>query len=137
MNENKIELKHKDMWTFKYRDIYCEIHHWGVGYMCDGKGMWNSYIYLMKDKVKNFDDLLCKGRKGSYGKNWKYEEIKQDFNFHGGITFYEVIRNEFNGKTIGVKIGNDYGHLYDDEVTWSEEKLLIDLKKVIDCYLDK
>ena len=129
------KLEHKDSWKFTYKDIYCEIVHWGVGYMNDGEGIWNSYISLYKNKVGDFDKLLCKKRKvkiATERKMWDYGHLDEMFDFHGGITYYEVIRDEFNGKIVGVKIGCDYAHLWDNNRTWDETTIAEDLKDTVD-----
>jgi len=138
MTNNETKLEHKDIWKFTYKDIYCEIAHWGVGYMNDGDGIWNSYISLYKNKVTNFDKLLCKKVKFKLANEhirWDYGDINKMFDFHGDITYYEAIRDEFNGKIVGVKIGCDYAHLWDKDRTWNETIIAQDLKNTIDKYL--
>jgi len=52
-----MKLEHKDIWKFTYKDIYCEIAHWGVGYMDGGKGIWNENI-IAQDLVNTVDKYL-------------------------------------------------------------------------------
>lgn len=135
-NEREIKIKHKDTFTFRYRDIYCEIVHWGVNEI-DEKGIWNAYICLFKDKVEDFDKLLCKKVNNSICKGHKYWDsysLEKFFDFHCGITYYEVLRNEFNGKIVGVKIGCDYHHLWDLERDYDENIISRDLKNVVDNF---
>jgi hypothetical protein len=131
-----LKLEHKDVWTFKYREIYCEIVHWGVDYVNEGLGIWNSYIYLFKKNIPDFDKLLCKKKKGSIISRYYWESYKLDkfFNFHCGISFYELLRDEFNGKIVGVKIGCDYSHLWDNYKQYDETQLKNDLIDVVDNF---
>ena len=137
------KLEHKDIWHFTYKNIYCEIAHWGTGYMCDGKGMWNSYLYLWKnDFGDNFEKMIvkqvkCKSGIGSLRKRWEYGDILDLFDFHGDITFYKPIRDQFNGKIIGLQVGNDYGHLWDIDKEYDENIIAYDLKLVVDNLLEK
>lgn len=134
-------MKHKDVWNFSYKGINCEIQHWGVGSMCEGHGMWNSYIIINKNQLpKDFKKLLVKSftnKMFSKRKFFRYDDLGQYFDFHGGITYYSKIRDEFDGSVFAIKVGCDYGHLWDEEAgyPYNETTIEKDLQKSVDVFI--
>lgn len=100
-------MKNKQVWNFDYKGFSCEIQHWGVGGNYKPEGIWCGYIYVMRKQIPdNFKHLLVKSVKTTFKsvpKRWEYEKLENFFNLHCGITYYEVIRDEFDVKRIRVK----------------------------------
>jgi len=107
-------MKHKKIWNFEYRGIHCEIVHWDFDNLYDfpSKGIWNGYIIITEEQVPDrFKELLVKKKKTNYKSMpwmWEYWGLDNLFKMNGGITYYSVIRDEFDGRKIAVKVGNDY-----------------------------
>lgn len=100
-----------------------EIQFWGVGSMCDGHGMWNYYITIGQDQLRPGDwekawlpvSDTWKRSDGHEDPSYAYwGSVLDDGDFHGGITFYEK-RAQVDGDRRWVKVGCDYGHLWDRE----------------------
>ena len=120
---NDIELRHKDIWNGKYRDIRFEIMKWRLGTIDDGHIVWNYYLFLPIEQIpsKYHKYFILKG---SYKKlspdgqshlfyNYSGTSYISDLDWHGDITFYEK-HLDGEGKLIGVKLGCDYAHYFDE-----------------------
>lgn len=95
-----------------------EIVFWGEGTMCDGKGMWNYYVFLSERQIGNLSLFYRKAElKEFFPGGTKYLSYDEDCSplskvyWHGGVTFWE--QTDLPYKLI--KIGCDYGHLWDQE----------------------
>ena len=134
-------MKNKIIWDFKYKGIACQIVHWGLEDYpkeLSVDGIWNAYIIIHKKQLpKQFTKLLCEVEtiKDFKRKYWKYYKLDDYFDMHGGLTFYEVIREEFTGQITVVKVGCDYVHSWDRDYTYSESILENDLKKSVECFM--
>jgi hypothetical protein len=100
----------KTIWSFKYKNIICEIVFFTTEYMKNdldtykNGGIWNSYIYIKNDSTL-FKKFLLELKDGFYG------FMSLDIDFHGGVTFYEKIFNQ-SGSVTHLKIGNDFNHIW-------------------------
>jgi len=129
-------MRSKTVWNEVYKRIPFEIQLHSVGMPSRESGIYCAYIVIVKDNLpKSFDSLLCKKSTNKYfdRNRWDYSALDRLFDFHGGITYYEVLRDEFTGKKYGVKVGCDYAHLYDDYV--DSEPVVSDTKKSIETFL--
>lgn len=133
------ELRHKDVWNGTYHNIRFEIVKWKLG----DNPNWNYYIYLPVDQIPvefhKFFFLDGKREKLSPDGN-EYLDYNcgetsyiSDLDWHGGITFYEK-ELEGDGKLLGVKLGCDYAHYFDEEAgyPYNLEWVLSDTKHTID-----
>lgn len=138
-------MEHKDVWNFKYRGIPCEVVHWyfeSTGGLSDfANGNWNSYMYLNEGNLpKSFKSLLPRakvsdlpsGRK--FWQSWKMESL---FEMHGGVSLYEVKRDEFTGRKTGLKIGCDYSHYFDLGHIYNEEFVASELRASVDKVFER
>ena len=136
-------MKHKKIWNFKYRGIHCEIVHWDFNHLYDfpSKGIWNGYIIITEEQVPDrFKELLVKRKKTNYKSMpwmWEYWGLDNLFKMNGGITYYSVIRDEFDGRKIAVKVGNDYNHSWNVGMRYDEECIEIDLMSSVDLFLEQ
>lgn len=116
------ELRHKDVWNSEYRNVRYEIMRWRLGGNCDGSHiMWNYYLYLpieqIPEKARHFFILHAEKStlpSGRYYFNYSGRPVIDELDWHGGLTFYEKeygVRREF----VGVKLGCDYGHHFDEQ----------------------
>lgn len=136
------KLKQKRTWNFQYRGIECEVVSWNFEKPWDGcpSGNWNGYIYINAQQLPDqFNQLLCKKFKTDYKSipwRWDYFGLESIFNMKGGVTFYQVIRNEFNGTKVGIKVGNDYQHSWDQGRHYEVNHVIADLKKSVDSFIE-
>lgn len=135
----------KEIWTFKYKGFNCSIAHWGSAEMRERGaiqpgGIWNSYIIIQKKQLpKQFRKLLCKFKVSglpSKRKFWDYYKLENYFDMHGGLTYYEPLRDEFTGDIIAVKVGCDYAHAFDDEYSYNVDMVKRDLEKSVDKFIE-
>jgi len=136
-------MKEKKSWNFKYKGIQCEIANWNFNKPWYGQptGNWNGYITVLEKQIPSrFKELLCRKEKTTWKSMpwiWDYYKLENLFNMKGGLTFYSVIRDEFNGKKIAIKVGNDYMHSWDIDVHYDKEDVESDLKKSINSFIEK
>ena len=126
-----MEMTEKKVWSGKVKGIFCEIVNWQITTM----NVWDYYLIIRKDNLgEDFKKLLLRPIKR--GKRYHYEDYKLDnfFDMHGGITYYDVLRNEV-GKIYGVKIGCDYSHLHDEGKEYSYEIVFEDVKNSVDKFI--
>lgn len=133
-------MKEKIVYNFEYKGIRCEVVHWGVGESYRPEGVWNGYIYILEANIPNrFKELLCKYKKTKLTtverKFWNYYTLDNIFEMVGGITYYELLRDEFSGKKKGIKVGNDYIHSWDEGRHYNEEQIKYDLEKSVDSFI--
>lgn len=117
-------LSEKRVWTGTSPEgLAYEITLWGEGSMCDGHGMWNFYVIIPQDQLRPEDwervwlpvvrtHTLSGGRVMPIYD--EYNSVLDDGDFHGGITFYEK-RQSVDSNHRSIKVGCDYGHLWDSE----------------------
>jgi hypothetical protein len=135
-------MREKTVWTFDYKGIFCEIVHWGIDEMVSvsKNGIFNGYIYIFKKQLpRSFKNLLVEQRSHKYPsgvkKHWDYGKLENIFDMHGGITYYELLGDEFSGEPTGVKVGCDYAHIWDDERYIDEKQVEHDLKNSVDTFI--
>jgi len=115
-------LNEKRLWNGTSPEgLAYEIAHWGVGHMCDGKGMWNYYVTIPEQQLRPEDwakvwlpvehmmDRSSGLRQPVYN---EYDSILSAGEFHGGITFYEKGQTPDSDHR-WIKVGCDYGHVWD------------------------
>lgn len=115
-------LRETQMWNGTSPEgIEFEIRFWGKGSMNEGAGMWNYYIYLLEQQLRPEDwerVWLPVARVYEWGGGTptydEYHSVLSEGDFHGGITFYEK-RAAVDRDQRSVKVGCDYGHLWDRE----------------------
>jgi|APSaa5957512576_1039674.scaffolds.fasta_scaffold37470_1 hypothetical protein len=99
-------------WNFEYKGIFCEVVFWNKDYHKENKdvywagGIWNSYIYIKKDR---HPELFKKHSLRL--KNGRHSIFDVAIDMASGVTFYEKLYNE-RGKVYAIKIGNDYNHIW-------------------------
>lgn len=128
-------------WKFEYRGFYCEISQHSMESINEPFGIWCGYFIVKKEQLPNqFNTLLCRSVKTKYTsmpRRWKDEKLYNIFDFHGGMTYYEVIRNQFNGEKIAVKAGFDCNHYMDDPELFDENRLEAMIKRGVDAFIEK
>ncbi len=139
----EIKLDKKIIWKFKYKGIYCEVVNWNFesgSITGHENGNWNGYIYINKEQLpKTFRKLLCKQKTYKIVKDrttWDYYKLEDYFDFHGGITYYELLLDEFTGKARGIKAGCDYLHDWDEGRHYNENYVAQDLQKSVDKFIE-
>jgi len=132
------ELRHKDIWQGKYKEVGFEIAKW-----FGGNVIWNYYIVLRADQIpkKYTKELVLKGKYITYSeggrKHLVYDYMASEFmnrlRFAGGITYYSKMLDG-EGKLLAIKMGCDYNHLWDGERGYSAtlEGVFADTKNTID-----
>ena len=95
------------------------------------QGIWNSYIIINKSNLpKSFKKLIAPLRKSTIDERKTRDYCKIDFqDMPNGLSYYEILHSE-EGKITGIKIGNDYNHIWNNIVTF--EEVARDVKKTID-----
>ncbi|MFA4972153.1 MAG: hypothetical protein WC683_06040 [bacterium] len=135
-------LRHKDVWTERYRGISIEIVRWTLeGYLdVPDKPAWNYYLYLREQQIPI--DLLpavfCGITEHTWGgkvhRFWDYtNSILNRVFWHGGITLYEV-DGGIEGVPRVIRVGCDYMHLHDEELAhcYNEERIANDARRTVD-----
>lgn len=140
---SEIKLKPKKSWVFEYKGITCEVVNWNFDKPMDEwpSGNWNGYIIIKaKQLPEKFKELLCKKRKTIWKSMpwmWEYYKLDQVFNMKGGITFYEVIKDQYSNDTVAIKVGNDYQHSWDVDHYYNVIDVVFDLKQSVDSFIEK
>lgn len=119
------ELNHKDIWNGEYCNVRFEIVNWRLGGNCKGSfPCWNYYLYLPIDQIPiKFHKFFV--LKGAYKKlspngqahlfyDYNRTSYISNLDWHGGLTFYEK-HLDGEGKLIGIKLGCDYAHHFDEQ----------------------
>ncbi|KFB10370.1 hypothetical protein [Nitratireductor basaltis] len=122
------DLSQRNTWTGTSPEgLAFEIAHWGVGNMCDGKGMWNYYVIIHEDQLRPEDwEKVWLPVANHWHRSNGHDEPSYDTwgsvleggDFHGGITFYEKYA-QVDGTRRWIRVGCDYGHLWDSEIGYS------------------
>lgn len=136
MQENQTD---ETIYDFKYKEIRCQIVFFTKKYMIEDKtsyidgGIWNSYIYIKKDKTpKLFKKLCLKAENSRYGLsfNWYKLETNGLIEMENGISYYGKHFNK-KGKLFAIQIGNDYNHI------WNGSNNYESIKKDLEMCIDK
>ena len=107
-------------WNGKHKGVTWEVSYWGVGQFNDGHGMWNRYIFIPEEMIPDeFDQFWLPpyewGITETKHISYRYEDTKlADLEWNGGATFYEK-KGGIDGQPRLIKIGCDYGHVWDAE----------------------
>jgi hypothetical protein len=132
-------MKRKTVWNFEYKGINCEIVHWGEDEMASFQpgGIWNGYVFIQKKQLpKQFNKFICKPVTYHKRTHWDYWRMENYFDMHGGVTYYELIRDEITTKPTAIKVGCDYAHLFDEGRTYDENDIKFDLEKTVDKFIE-
>jgi hypothetical protein len=135
-----VEKVEKTEYRFTYKDIPCEIVFWTTDRMKEdehgiyvNKGIWNSYITIKKEKFGDrFKEFNLRPKTQTLASGTKYVIFPNSYKLaemDGGITYYEKIYDQ-KGKLWGVKIGNDYNHIWNGGESF--ELIKSDLEKSVD-----
>lgn len=116
------DLRETQMWNSTSPEgLDYEIRFWGKGSMNEGSGMWNYYVYIHEAQLRPEDwerVWLPVARVHDWGGGTpsydEYNSVLSEGEFHGGITFYEK-RAAVDRAWRSVKVGCDYGHIWDLE----------------------
>lgn len=105
-----------EMWSTEY-----EISFFRAGSFNDGAGQWRYYLILRPEQLgESFDSVWLDGVINSMPSGRKYvdhrynESILSDLSWHGGISFYEKYQNPDMPEQRYVRVGCDYGHIWDE-----------------------
>ena len=139
-------MKKREIYNFNYKGFTCEIVHWRFNTpdtcleSLHPTGNWNYYIYIKRDQLSDEDwkKLRCKNKPFTMIRkrnSWDYYKLEDYFHFHGGITYYELLRDEFNGRPFAVKVGCDYMHSFDDNIPYDLDMVKLDTKKSVDVFI--
>jgi len=122
-------MKHKDVWSDRYKNVYYEICHFNVNKYTP-KGIWNIYIFvdIRNERVKKEFNLRKKKTKLVNTYFW-YPFSKLRFQMIGGNTFYE------KGLSY-IKLGNDYNHIWNEGCDYDENWMKLDAESMIDKLLE-
>ena len=138
------EVKYKEIWNSEYRNVRFEITKWRLGgnhpfsFTC-----WNYYIFLPIDQIpREFHTYFI--LEGKYSKmtpesnerlfyDYSNASYLSDLDWHGDLTFYEKTLDS-EGKLIGIKLGCDYAHAFDERVgyPYDIDYVLMETKQTID-----
>ena len=141
VREVKMRKTEKTIWQGRFRGVSFEIVCWKEDNM--EKPIWNYYIYIPRKKApKVFKRFILKPIKYKITKTspvrYRYDycgsKFEEVFNMHGGITYWEYIRNGI-GDIVGLKVGCDYDHLSDEGKTYALNEITADLKRSINSFL--
>jgi len=118
-------------WTDEGKRTMTEIYPQG--------GIWNSYVVVrVKNLPNDFTKLLAPcsvDERGWVRADYYSAGINNYFDFHWGITYYEKLFDNM-GQLTGVKIGCDYNHLHDDEMSYRVEDIRNDLKRCVEKFVE-
>jgi len=128
-----MEHRKSETYSGKYLGVPYEIKHW---WYSDGSPQWNYYLFLIEKQIPDtFPSLWLKGSVLKMGGKsshviYKYQDtLIANLDWHMGCTFYEKVSG-FDKQTRIIKVGCDYGHLYDEGRNYT----LSDIERdVIDC----
>ena len=135
------ELRHKDIWNGKYRNVRYEIVKWRLGGNYEGgHTIWNYYLFLpieqIPEKAQHFFILRAKKShlpSGRYHHSYSGKPVIDDLDWHGSLTLYEKQYGVCR-ELVGVKLGCDYGHHFDEQCGYSYSVEYVDneAKRTID-----
>jgi len=131
-----MKLTTSKVWELDIEGINCEIKFWTTEYMKKDDyntypkgGIWNSYIYINKKSIpRSFHKLVPKIDTNRGRQCFRYYDLP--IGMVGGTTFFDVFR-QADGDIIGVKIGNDYNHIWNEHEFTNETTITKDLEETI------
>ena len=135
-----MELTTQKKWNLTIKGITCEIIFWTNESMknienesiCPRKGIWNSYIYINKQSIpRSFNKLVPEIKKTNFGIKERFCDEQLPIEMAYGVTFFDVARKP-SGDIVGVKIGNDYNHLWNENQCIDENTIKKDLEELIE-----
>lgn len=132
-----IDVRDKKVYTGRYKAVPFEIVNWSFQSTPEDepKSNWNYYLFLFDKACVDFKTLWLKPKVSRFSEaspwrnHFDYFDVFANVGMHGGITYYEKFGE---GVERHVKIGCDFMHLYDDEITWDVVDVVADIKKAID-----
>lgn len=127
------ELNYKESWSGDYKGVRFEVVHWRLG--------WNYYLYIpikqLPDKIKPIFNLRTRKLQSSPESrvtifyDYSNKRIISELDWHGGITDYNKERDEL-GKIVGFRLGCDYMHYWDENISYNSDSVIRDAKASID-----
>lgn len=137
--------KSSAQWRGSHKGVSYLLSHHGISDY-QREGTWCYYIFVNSDMFINSDDFLKFDLEpkiidlyGSFMESFDYYDIP-DYGFHGGITWYskEYFINKEGKKQTSIKIGCDYGHLWDSESGYWQglENVRRDCENMIDKFVE-
>lgn len=132
---NKRKLKEVCKYHSSYKGINFEISHHGMGEEYRPEGIWCYYLLIHEKQLpeeyrKDFILEPVFNDKGRLSHDY-YETRISDLDWHCGITYYSK-EGGADGEKIIIKMGCDYGHLYDENQSYNESILQTDVENTID-----
>lgn len=134
----EIALRENRRWSGDFRGVPFEIQNFQLGKPGDQyfKDCWTFYIYVAIDRLPDEfkKKFWLRGKKDERGRvHYAYSRsgVITSLEWHCGATWYSK-ESGIDGSPRVVKIGCDYQHLYDDEHSYNEKRLLMDVKACID-----
>ena len=121
------EFKLKEEWAGEHRGIRCKV----VRHRALLNPTWCYYIYLPKEQIPTEYQ-----RKFFISGDKYYFDcpIISNLDWHGGITYYE--KEYTDGKLVGVEMGCDYAHAFDDNKHYELPNILEDMRHSVDVLRD-
>ncbi len=114
-------------WARRHKGVTIEVVHWGVDAEHNPRGTWNYYLSLFERDMtpEAFAPLWLESKVADWGVTHDhYDSPLSQVDMHGGITFYEK-RGDVPGYRV-VRIGCDYNHSWDEDVSYSLEEVYAD-----------
>lgn len=115
-----MKLRHKETWSGEHAGIVFELCNWSLS---DEQVVWNYYVYLSEPKLTKeqldpfwlVDEFIKFSATSPIRRTHSYYKVGafNEFDFHGGITYYKKIE-DLEGQRC-IKVGCDYNHLWDAE----------------------
>jgi len=132
----KLSIKESHHWHFIYRGITIEIiQHWREDYDYPGtkKELWNYYLIMREDQIpeEKRSQFICTKVVSQYG-SWYYNYYQSalaDLDWHGGITFYELLSAE-SPKIF--KAGCDFDHIWNHGHKYNVDYIMAAAKNTVD-----
>lgn len=109
---------------FRYRGVDVKIRHPFEGYT------WCYYLYINLSRLPQplADELWLEADKD--GLYYPIPPIIRSLEFHGGCTWYSK-HYSHNDKRV-IEVGCDYAHLWDEDLIYSLEQIVLDAKHSVD-----
>lgn len=138
-------------WRGTIEGVSCEIKHWkrDNSYIAARfpdepvvMKFWTFYHTIYREQIEGFDSVFLGAplREGFRpGRQWMdYGALQLDdlFEFHGGITFYEPVRDDISGEVIGVTVGCDYQHAWDRGRKFTLNMVLADCRQSVEKFVE-
>ncbi len=103
---------------------------------------WAFYLFFHVDRLPESiapEELWCELNEihnGLARYDYYKSTLLSKMDWHGGITFYEKVRG-FDGESQEIKAGCDYGHYFDEGITYDEKDILLDIQRAIDSFWEE